>query len=407
MSRVVNGTALCGTVAALCLGLPPLAAAHGGMWRANRIHIAPDDPARIVLQSDLRGPIFSSDGGRSWRWICAESYGRSSISAAPVAMVLRPRGRLLVATYGRGVQISDTSPCTFTTPPGFTDTTVRDLVDAGDRLLALGTEETSEAVRDVLFVSDDGGDSFRRLGAALPADFTATSLRAGAPPSGRLYVAGLRERGWTVARSDDGGQSWTFGALIPFESRVGWGAAIVDVDPARPDVLLVLRDEYERNLEEPSGDMLLVSEDGGASFRPAYADGRPLHGVARAPDGTALLVGGETGLYRAAAADAASKGASAFTQLANTPFYGLTWTPAGIYAGMEEFSSPRDDAYSVGFSEDGGTTFTRRMSLCETQAYSCAPDTKGGALCPAVFSDDFLTGGGFKEDFLLSDRCVP
>ena len=74
----------------------------------------------------------------------------------------------------------------------------------------------------------------------------------------------------------------------------------------------------------------------------------------------------------------------AFEQRASTPFYGLAWTHAGVWAGMEEFSVVRPDAYSVGFSSDEGRTFTRRMAICDVQAAHCAAHTDGHSRYPDV-----------------------
>ncbi|MET0343875.1 MAG: sialidase family protein [Polyangiales bacterium] len=405
--KPLSAHALGACALALCTLVPGAAAhAHGGIWRANQILVAPDDPGRIVLQSSLRGPIFSSDAGARWQWMCAETYGQSSLSASPVAMLLRPNGRVLVAGYTRGLLISDDAFCSFRAPEGPALSWTRDLAVDAEGIVALASTEVGDNVQDVLLRSRDEGARFEVLGAPLPGDFIARGVDASHGAAPRLYVTGLRDDGWALAHSDDGAVTWTFGAVVPFNVRVGWNPTLVGVGRDDPSLVFVLRDENELSVDE-SQDALFVSTDGGASFRVLYADGRALRGFAQSPDGKSLLLAGESGLFHAPVSDALARGKGAFTQRVSTPFYGLSWTHAGVHAGMEEFSVTSPDAYSVGLSTDEGRTFARRMAICETRAATCATETDGATLCPEVFSDLGRTGGGFKEDFLDGNRCAP
>lgn len=390
-----------------CASVALRAHAHGGIWRAHHILLAPDDARRIVLQSGLRGPIFTSDAGASWQWMCAETYGQSSVSPSPVAMLLRPGGRILVAGFGRGLLASDDGFCSFHAPQGPALSWTRDLTESGQDVIALASTEVGEAgdaVQDVLLVSRDEGARFEVLGAPLPADFVARGVSSSGGTSPRLYVAGLQEAGWALLHSDDGAVRWTRGTVQPFAAQVGWNPAVVGIGVRDPSLVFVLRDTMERTLDQ-SEDALFVTEDGGQTFRPLFADGRALRGFAQSPDGQTLLVAGESGLFRAALRDALARGREAFEPRASTPFYGLTWTRAGVWAGMEEFSVVSADAFSVGFSSDEGRTFTRRMALCDVHPAPCAAHTDGASLCPEVFSDEGRSGGGFQEDFLNADRC--
>ena len=398
-------SAACALAIALAL-LPASGRAHGGLWRANQILIAPDDPRRIVLQSRLRGPLISTDGGHSWSWACAETYGQSSISAAPVAMLIQPRGRMLIATYARGVVISDDGFCTTRAATGYAVRWARDLTSSSDGVIALASIEADGAVRDVLLHSRDEGTHFDVLGASLPSDFIASSVQASREAAARVYVAGLQGTGWTVARTDDAGATWRFGNVMPFAARTGMRPALLAVDAADPETLFVLRDEAEQSAAS-SSDALFVSRDGGATFSELFADGRPLHGFAASPDGATLLIAAESGLHAALRTEALARGRPAFTARASTPFYGLTWTAAGLYAGMEEFTNASAEAYSLGHSIDGGASFVRCMALCDVQPARCGHGSDAAALCSEVFSDEGRTGGGFKEDFLGPDRCGP
>ena len=259
------------------------ALAHGGIWRASQILIAPDDPGRIVLQSSLRGPILSADAGARWEWMCAETYGQSSISPSPVAMMLRSNGRALVAGYTRGLLLSDDAFCSFRAPQGPALSWTRDLASSAEGIVALASTEVGEEVRDVLLMSRDEGSRFEVLGSPLPADFIARGVEASGGASPRLYVAGLRDAGWTLGRSDDGAVSWTFGPWFLFRRRS------VEPDSRRrgtddPSLVFVLRDEMERSADE-SQDALCVSQDGGVSFRELFLGRSRLRGFAQSPDG--------------------------------------------------------------------------------------------------------------------------
>ena len=380
---------------------PETARAHGGFWRANRILIAEDDPQRIVLQSSLRGLVSSDDGGRSWSWICAEAYGRSSTSPAAATMLLTAGGGLLIASISGGLRASDGDPCSFRQPPGLEGYAARDLTPTTGGFLVLGLPTAGEQVANVLFSSAPNAERLLPLGVPLPESLIAGSVRASAAPA-RLFVAGVTvDGGVTIARSDDDAASWRLGATVPIDGKVAFSAQILELEGER---LYVLADELERTSGGASQDTLYVSDDAGATLRPLFSDGKPLHDFARSPDRATLLVSGEGGLYRADEASALARGAGAFTRLREGPVFGLHWGGRGLLAGLDEFG--QEGTFSLGRSDDGGATFTRVMSVCDVRLRACAEDSSAGAVCSEVFSDLGVRGGGFKEDFLDSPRCV-
>jgi hypothetical protein len=98
-----------------------------------------------------------------------------------------------------------------------------------------------------LFKSIDGGTSWKKLSAGLPADLTQINIAVAPSVPSRIYaVAGTTEpgdyssaAGLGVFRSDDSGETWTRISTDPRPAlRIGGGdLPIVRVDPTNPDVL--------------------------------------------------------------------------------------------------------------------------------------------------------------------------
>ena len=98
-----------------------------------------------------------------------------------------------------------------------------------------------------LFKSTDGGTTWRKLSAGLPADLTQINIAVAPSAPSRIYaVAGTTEpgdyssaAGLGVFRSDDAGETWARITSDPRPAlRIGGGdLPVVRVDPTNPDVL--------------------------------------------------------------------------------------------------------------------------------------------------------------------------
>jgi hypothetical protein len=359
----------------------------------------------LALQSQLRGLVATDDGGASWRWVCAEAYGRSSTNDARVGMLLVPGPRLLVAGLGAGLTMASIDLCLFEPVAELTGHVVYDVARSQDRVLALASGAVGEMGRRIFHAQLDAL-RFSLLGSPLPADFVGTDLYASDAQPGTLYVAGEVAGALVIARSDAAASEWRLGQPIPHGSAAGWGAEILGVAGPDDTELYVLHDELEWNEAQPSRDALLVSEDEGESLRVLFRNETPIKGFALSPDGQTLLVSGPGGLYRAQRALALSSGMAAFERVSALPHYALHWTERGLYAGLNEFGSEAEQEFGVGVSSDGGDTFQPVMSVCQVSASECVLTGPVAERCATIFSDEGLRGGGFKEDFLDAERCL-
>jgi hypothetical protein len=379
------------------------ARAHGGFWRAHRIHTLADDDNVLALQSQLRGLVATDDGGASWRWVCAEAYGRSSTNDARVGMLLVPGPRLLVAGLGAGLTIASIDLCRFEQPEELTGHLVYDVARSQDRVLALASGAVGEPGRRIFHAPLDTL-RFELLGSPLPTGFVAIDLYVSETQPEKLYVSGDVGGAMAIARSDATASEWQLGQAVPHDSVLGWGSEILGIAGPAATELYVLHDELEWTEGGPSHDALLVSEDEGESLRVLFRNELAIKGFALSPDGETLLLSGEGGLYRAPRALALSLGMDAFEQVSTLPHYALHWTERGLYAGLEEFGRGQD--FGVGVSSDGGDTFQPVMSVCQVSASECVLTGPVAERCAVIFDDEGLRGGGFKEDFLDAERCL-
>ena len=117
-----------------------------------------------------------------------------------------------------------------------------------------------------LFKSTDGGDTWKRLAAGLPANLAQVNVAVAPSSPQRLYVTvGTSEpstyssaAGLGVFRSDDGGESWTRITTDPRPAlRIGGGdLAVPRVDPTNPDVVY------------SASTVAMKSTDGGRNWQP-------------------------------------------------------------------------------------------------------------------------------------------
>ncbi len=239
---------------------------------ALTVAIDPRDPNHLLMGSDL-GLMQSTNGGRSW---APEAPGQ--ILGGVFAIAFTPDGRTAICTAPSGVfRLGEDGWAAVRAPADASPGRVVAFGTAPGRAYLLG--------RDSLFVSDDGGQSFRRAGESLPPDAGLTSLAvllSGSPGESLLVVAGGR-----VMASGDGGVIWT-------ERDTGLGPAAVDMVAADPEV--------PGRVWVASADRLHVSNDSGMSWRgigsPLPEPGTSVRGVAADREMNVLVVTTHRGIYR-------------------------------------------------------------------------------------------------------------
>jgi hypothetical protein len=341
-----------------CLVSAPVRA-NGRFPGASQVVIDPGDRKHVVLRSTF-GILDSRDTGDRMRWICEEAAFFSSVSYDPA--IALARNGIVIVGLANGLSRSTQGGCEWEKIPGILDGQfVIDVsVDPQGRALAV----TSEAPNRGRFAtSDDDGATWKAV--PLPEDFDALTVDAAPGRPSRVYASGrvpFAQFGG-LARSDDGGATWT---LATFDLRGGREAYISAVDPNNADRLWIR--------VTGDADRLLVSIDGGTTFREVLSASGPLYGFALAPDGLRLAVSSPADGI--AVADSSSH---AFVNRARLDARCLAWSSDGLYACAPE----PPEAYTLGLFRDTTSPVDAKYRLKDTEPLACPATTRTGRLCPS------------------------
>ncbi|MCG8555660.1 MAG: hypothetical protein MJD61_10295, partial [Proteobacteria bacterium] len=230
-----------------------------------------------------------------------------------------------------------------------------------------------------LWRTSDNGASWQRLGGPFGAelDLVATAFDAAASDPKRVYVSGLglvpALRG-VLLRTDNGGVGWT---LLPI---AGTGPQAV---PFFTAVAPHDRDTIYVRVRGSNRDRLLVSSNGGQSWRSVLEGRAVMAGFALSPEGTEVAIGfglpDRPGLVDCAALGIwkASTGDLVFGKVFDGPVQCLTWTRRGLYACTHE----RTQGFQLGLSQDGGHSFGALMKLRSVQGLACPSPSMLATLC--------------------------
>jgi hypothetical protein len=74
-----------------------------------------------------------------------------------------------------------------------------------------------------------------------------------------------------------------------------------------------------------------------------------------------------------------------------------------LRAGHNDFSARGMPRFTLGSSQDQGSTFQGEMNVCEAALPSCAPTSLTERVCRITLDE----AGGFAEDYLEGERCAP
>ena len=252
----------------------------GGTWlyadvglflnAALTVAVDPRDPNHLLMGTDI-GLYRSSNGGRSWS---PEAQGL--ISGAVFAIAFSPDGASVICAAPTGVfRFRDSQWARALAPDGAAPGREIAFGSAPDRIYLLGKKE--------LFISADGGQSYRRLRDGPAADTPIAALTAATQPRELLLVV----IGGKLMASEDGGNQWQ-------ERAIGSGGDPIDtvvLDPALPS-----------RVWAASADRIFISDDLGVRWR---AVGRSLpeaatnvRGIAADETATTLVVTTHRGMYR-------------------------------------------------------------------------------------------------------------
>jgi len=355
----------------LFFGLVPSAEANGRFPASNSVVFHPTDPNTIVVRVTF-GLLVSKDAGASWKWICERGIGFSGVEDP--SYVVTPKGTLVAGTF-EGVATSRDGGCDWSFVGGKGATVLVDLTMRDDgEILGISSVYDKAGEGKSLFAnsvmrSTNDAQSFDPVLKGLDNTLLLESIEFARSDPKRVYVSAVRgedknSRKGVLLVSNDGGATFTerdvgliAGELAPF---------IGDVDPGRADRV------YVRTAGQPDGpSRLLVTDDGGKTFRMVLASAGPLTGFALTRDGSKVYAGGrEAGVQSASAFDLG------FTKIASIEAQCLGTTPKNLWACSNEKSG-----FIVGLSENAGLAFNAKLHLADIAPLVCGAQTSVGKEC--------------------------
>jgi MYXO-CTERM domain-containing protein len=341
-------------VTALLVLLPHLSRADGAFPNGQAILVPADRPNEIVLATNF-GLVTSADAGRTWLWSCeqaATTYGRL------YQMGPAPAHRLFAVAQAKLV-FSDDDACGWDVAGGsLGDDLCEDaFVDPSDgtRVLAAGLASPG-GIAYTVYESTDGGATFdRALYSSAPGDLvTGVEIAASDPMTIDLALAHGAAAAPTLARSTDGGASWTLVDLTP---ALGAGQVrIVAIDPTDADRVFL------RHIGA-SGDALAIATNGGATVAvPLSIAGGALAAFTRTSAGTLLAYA--TGSPSSALFRSTDGGETFGPVAAPPPILALAARGGTIYAATDTTLAP----FAEATSRDEGTTWTPGLSFSQVAA---------------------------------------
>jgi hypothetical protein len=343
-------------------------AANGRFPAANQIVVDPSDPSHIVVRTTY-GLLVSQDGGQAWDWICEQSVQWSGQYDPPVTIT--EDGTLIAGIYDH-LGVGTQAGCVWDRPAPLEMKNVIDVSTQKDDpavAVALTSNGQNGMFVTQVWRSSNNGKDWTQLGVDLPIDFVGLTIDVAPSDPSSLAVTGQIGKGGpgVLERSSDGGMTWErrdiHGTDLDHAPYLG------AVDPTDPLKLYI-------RLSGSKG-TLLVTSNGGESWQEAFVGQGVLKGFALSPDGSELLVGGETdGIHRIKTADLSKE------KVSDIHAQCLVWAKDGVYACAPEAK----DGFTVGKSVDSGKTFTALNHLaCVRGPLMCDAATEVGKSCPAVW----------------------
>ncbi len=361
------------SVFAACALLAAAAQSNGRFPSAGLLVIDPTDPQHLVVRTTF-GLLDVDEATRTATWTC-EAALELGFQEDPM-LAVTANGSTVVAT-STGVR-TRSEACAFRSLPALQGDIVSDLtLDRTNphRLLAFRVRGLPRGEFDSqILESLDDGASFQPLGPALPRDLLPLSIDTAPSDASRVYLSARKGSadGYVsvLLASTNGGQSF---AQVPVPGTSSLRLAfIAAVHP-------LLADRVYLRVNDPEGNALLSSANGGASIDTLFTANGKLLGFAAAPDGERIAFGGPAdGLWTAAA-----DGSSPEQRSTTTPNC-LTWGEQALYAcGTSNDAAP----FLVGRSVDEGRTFVpvlQNGGVCD--ALDCDASSQAGQACVGAWA---------------------
>jgi photosystem II stability/assembly factor-like uncharacterized protein len=354
--------------AAVSLSGAGAARANGRYPAAGLIALDPSDPLHVVVRATY-GLLSTQDGGTTWSWICEQAPGFSD-NEDPMVVITKD-STLLVGVF-KGLSVSTDRGCDWSFVGGeLKDRYTVDLsAEAGaeDHVIAIASNGIGGGkFKTQVFETSDNGKTWTQAGVNLPEDFLGLTIDSAPAMPLRLYASGrygAPDYPGVIERSDDRGKTWQRFDITGADDK--HPPYLAGVDPDNPDLIYVRLDGAET-------DSLVVSSDGGQTWKTAFEGKAGLLGFALSPDGATVAVGGDKdGLWMA------PRSTLEFTKVTDMTVKCLKWTPDLLYACADEFK----DGFHVGVSQNQGKTFMAFEHLQQICQSSCPSGSTYAEMCP-------------------------
>jgi hypothetical protein len=345
------------------------ALANGRYPAASLLAFDPVDAQHLVISTTF-GLLESRDGGKSFLWRCESAIG---VSDQQDLMVAITASGATVTTRVDGIAFTSDG-CSFAKPSELAGKSIDDLAlyrSEPHSVVAFSEASRLEGGFDSqLFRSKDDGRTWTALGAPLPTELLPLTVDPAPSDASRLYLTG-RHGGESqfsslLLRSLDGGATFA-GTDVPetAQHHLAFIAAVHPSDPSR----VYLR------VYHPSGTAIVITDDGGTTFRKIFTGNDQILGFALSSDATQMAFGGPGDGIWVGSADGTN-----LVRRSDVRPTCLGWTTEGLFA----CADAKVDGFSFGRSRDEGATFEPLFafsSLCG--ATGCSPDSSTATTCAA------------------------
>lgn len=351
------------------------ARADGAFPTAQAILLDPTRPADMVLATNF-GLVASHDGGQSWSYGCETPLTTNAYQYLRVA----PASSRTWALSTAGLVFSDDEGCNWVGAGGtLAGAFVTDyFVSRRDPTWVVAIAGGVAGNGASLYGSHDGGTTFAATPLyRLQGDGALDGAEIGGATGANLYVVArpAPDHHVTLASSRDGGETWSSRDLAPsLAAALGEDATVtlagVDKDD---DQRIYLRVRANANGLESDG--VAVTSDGGATLAVSLSvEGALFNTFLQRADGT-LLIAGRDGGGGSLAYLSRDRGVSFVPwDLGKLRVTGLAERGATLFAATDNFV----DRMALASSDDGGNTWTARMSFDRISAVqSCLRDACG------------------------------
>ena len=354
------------------------AAANGRIPEANQLVVSEEDPNLLLLRVTF-GILVSHDAGTTWDWICESAAGYGGTQDPSVAILA---GGHLVAGIYEGLLASPDTGCSWSAAPELGGMLVVDVAArpgatseavAVTNLYARTDDGGTPLYDSRVYRTTNAGGTWGVAGPALPPSVIVDTVELARSNPLRLVVSGKQPG--AVAKgvlyvSDDGGQSYAT-RDVPFEPGEN-GAYVAAIDPKNAERI------YVRTLGTGDGGLqsrLLVTDDAGRSFTERWRGGALL-GFALSPDGSRVYLGTETdGLF------AGDTTTFAFVKRQSLIVRCLATKGDRLYACSSQ--SADGLGFALGASTDDGVSFAPLLRLADLRGPLACPKGTSTAKCAA------------------------